>query len=340
MTKNTRTSLESIDKLRLLCQLGKDAVFALLQGKYGFTIMNDGTEYRYAYRQGSVPVLGVAHADTVLNSVNFEHDGKDKVYSPELDDRLGLWTLLHGLPSTGVNDYSILVTDFEEVGRSTASEFEPPIDFNWIFQFDRRGTGVVNYEYSDDGVFDSLLATSFGKLHNGSFSDICSLTHLGVKGFNVGTAYYNEHTQGCWGNLKELRKQMRNFQRFYSSFKGWKLPHRPRRSQSRQHTDWGSYAWDAKPKKTKKAKASGMPPAASVTRHRLNSIPAHDPIMNVECGSCLQEFNMNDCCEMATGEYICPDCFRYFESDFMAGDVVDGGMLDNPRDIDDETVPF
>lgn len=330
MTKNTRTSEESIAHLRLLCQLGKDAVFALLRGRYGFTIMNDGTEYRYAYRQGSVPVLGVAHADTVLNSVNFEHDGKDKVYSPELDDRLGLWTLLHGLPSIGVSDYSILVTDFEEVGRSTASEFEPPIDYNWVFQFDRRGTGVVNYEYSDDGLFDSLLSTCFGKLHNGSFSDICSLTHLGVKGFNVGTAYYNEHTHGCWANLKELRKQMRSFQRFFSAFKGWKLPHRARR----YHYD----RWDAMlpPRKQKKAKPA-KPSSADVVTQSLKGItPIAAPhISDTECGSCMQTFDIMDCIQLSDGQYLCSDCFDFFRSDLAPCDIISHDMLDNPRDSDE-----
>lgn len=330
MTKNTRTSLASIDNLRLLCQLGKDAVFALLRGRYGFTIMNDGTDYRYAYRQGAVPVLGVAHADTVLNSTVFEHDGKDKVCSPELDDRLGLWALLHGLPETGVNDYSILVTDFEEIGRSTASEFEPPIDFNWIFQFDRRGTGVVNYEYGDDGVFDGLLASTFGKLHNGSFSDICSLTHLGVKGFNVGTAYYNEHTVGCWGNLKELRKQMRSFQRFFASFKGWKLPHRARRRMSDSWDSWTSDAMarHAKRKPAKSVKAAtpkALPDAKSITTHALRGFNPIAPARNsnTECGSCLQTFDLLDCMLLADGQYLCGDCFDFFKSDFSEGDVVE-----------------
>lgn len=321
MTKKTPFSAALTDELRLLCQLGKDAVFAMLAGRHGFTIFNDGTSARYAYRQGTLPVLGVAHADTVLNVDTFEFDGHSKVISPELDDRLGLWTLLYGLPSMGVNDYSVLVTDFEEIGQSTASEFESPIDFNWIFQFDRRGTGVVNYEYGDDGVFDALLTASFGKLHSGSFSDICSLTHLAVKGFNVGTAYYNEHTQGCWGNLRELRKQMQGFKRFFSGFKGWKLPHRPRRNYFDDTDSWSSYRSARKGRKAKTTKKTVAIPATDhpLGFHALSTKVKYD----TECGSCYQTFNMQDCILLSNGYYLCEDCYDFCKVDLHSDDVVD-----------------
>jgi hypothetical protein len=324
MTKKPPFSAALTDELRLLCQLGKDAVFAALAGRYGFTIFNNGTPDRYAYRQGTIPLLGVAHADTVLNSDFFEFDGVSKVASPELDDRLGLWTLLHGLPSIGCDDYSILVTDFEEIGQSTAAAFDSPIDFNWIFQFDRRGTGVVNYEYADSGLFDSLLTSAFGKLHRGSFSDICSLTDLGVKGFNVGTAYYNEHSMGCWANLKELRKQMTNFHKFFNSFKGWMLPHTPPRR--RQNNDWDYWTRDAfsvKKTTSKSTKSSLTPipssprPAASITRMVAPAINR-----DAECCSCLQVFDTMDCTLLADGCYLCSDCIKFFQSDLRAEDIV------------------
>ena len=327
MTKKTPFSAALTDELRLLCQLGKDAVFAMLAGRHGFTIFNNGTSARYAYRQGTLPVLGVAHADTVLNSDFFEFDGHSKVISPELDDRLGLWTLLHGLPSIGCADYSILVTDFEEIGQSTAGDFDNPIDFNWIFQFDRRGTGVVNYEYADGGLFDSLLTSAFGNLHRGSFSDICSLTHLGVKGFNVGTAYYNEHTTGCWANLKELRKQMTNFHKFCNSFKGWMLPHTPPRR--RTSDDWDYWTRDAFAGKSKKSTAK--PPAAQPSMKSLSAciesqvarLVAPARKSDAECGSCLQSFDIMDCTLLANGGYLCSDCIKFFKSDFYSDDIVD-----------------
>lgn len=329
MTKhNKRTSKADIDRLRLFCQLGKDALFNLLRGHYGFTIINDGTKWRHAYRQGAVSVLGVAHADTVLDSTAFTYDGRDKVVSPELDDRLGLWTLLHGLPSHGVNDFSILVTDFEEIGQSTASEFDPPVDFNWMFQFDRRGTGVVNYEFGDDGVFDGLLKQTFGKLHRGSFSDICSLSGLGCKGFNVGTAYYNEHTHGCWANLKELRNQMRNFSRFFHSFKGWKLPHAQRRYTAKTTTVSG-YGPASVSKSTKKSQTKTVKQDMSLTTASLRGFQHVAPLSgsDVECGSCLLTFDALDCLQLKDGQYLCSDCADFFKSDLKEYD-----LLDNPMD--------
>jgi hypothetical protein len=56
-------------------------------------------------------ILGVAHLDTVLSAT--PHLENSLVMTPTLDDRLGVWVLLHLLPSLGFNDYDILLTDNE-----------------------------------------------------------------------------------------------------------------------------------------------------------------------------------------------------------------------------------
>lgn len=261
-------------QLATLCLADKSELFSRLENEHGFTIRNADTDQQYAYRAGAIPVLGVAHADTVLESSYFAHSaGGETVYSPELDDRLGIWTLLHGLPAIGCAGYSILITDNEEIGQSTAGDFVPPRDYNWLFQFDRRGTGAVAYEFSDNGVFDGLLSSAFGTLHQGSFSDICKLAHLGVKAMNVGTAYYGEHTEGCYADMSQLADQMLRFKRFFTAFQGWRLPH----EQKRRFT----HAWP-------------MPAPREVTRGF--------------CDICYDEVDMSFTCPLPDGTYICDDC--------------------------------
>jgi len=304
--------------LRQLCQTSKDDLFKLLQSKHGFTIHNDGTDQRYAYRPATgsrQTVLGVAHADTVLASSHYVRSG-DIVESPELDDRLGLWVLLYGLPQLNVKNYAIVVTDFEEVGRSTAQFFECDTMFNWIFQFDRRGTGVVNYSYSDNGVFDGLLEQCFGALHSGSFSDICYLAHHGVKAFNVGTAYYNEHTERCHANLTELTDQMQRFARFFRSFRSWTMTH------ADVSDDWYYFS----PRKHRRSAKTSRKPQQSPgnTAHvGFRSIPADNPrdiddltwveaaCLESKCASCEQDFCDADLIDY-NNEKICTRCWDDF----------------------------
>lgn len=175
----------------------------------------------YAYRNTGAPVLGVAHCDYVDCGSDhvFHKDGR--VWSSRLDDRLGVYVLLDVLPKLGVH-VDVLLTDDEERGKSTAQYFRPvKHDYSWMFQFDRRGTDAVCYDYK--GFED--VAARFFKVGVGSFSDICSLDHLGICGLNVGTAYYDEHSLGSYADLGQLAKQVKRFAALYKSHCFEPIPH-------------------------------------------------------------------------------------------------------------------
>lgn len=164
--------------------------------------------------------LGVAHLDYVLRAPASIRG--HKVYCPQLDDRLGAWVLLFLLPELGVN-CDILLTDNEEIGRSTARYFQSPVDYNWMFEFDRRGTDTVLYDYDSRENRELLEGAGFD-VGFGSFSDICYLDHLGITGFNIGTGYYREHSRECWGNLIETLSQAHKFAEFWEENQDLYLP--------------------------------------------------------------------------------------------------------------------
>jgi hypothetical protein len=176
-----------------------------------------GGEYRFI--DNGSKVLGVAHVDHVDCGSNHFFRSGHRVWSSRLDDRLGVHVLLDILPKMGIV-VDVLLTDNEEIGQSTAELFKPSKDYNWMFQFDRHGTDAVCYQYRD---MEEVVKDYF-RVGRGSFSDISLMDHLGCGGVNVGTAYYEEHTLGSHGNLKELAAQLEAFKRFYDNFRDVHVP--------------------------------------------------------------------------------------------------------------------
>ena len=172
------------------------------------------------YRDNGADVLAVAHLDAVMVSKPTKEG--PYVFCPQLDDRLGVWVLLYMLPKIGVN-VDVLLTDCEEVGQSTAQHFPKVKDYNWMVEFDRKGTDFVMYDYEHHEYIDAL--ERYGIYAGwGSFSDICYLEHLGVVGFNIGTGYYQEHSKHCWANLNDTRRQARIFAEFWNDYKDIPMP--------------------------------------------------------------------------------------------------------------------
>ena len=108
----------------------------------------------YWFLDNSSDILAIAHYDTVeQRKPNFEiiYDKIDKtkirsIKSIQLDDRLGLYIIGEILPQFNCN-YDILITDFEEVGNSSAFNFKTDKQYKWIFEFDRHGINPVLYQY-------------------------------------------------------------------------------------------------------------------------------------------------------------------------------------------------
>ena len=165
-------------------------------------------------------VLAIAHIDTVL-AEHWHKDAGSVFYSPALDDRIGLYTFMWEFDGVV---FDLLLTDDEEIGRSTAQWFEAQRGYNWMVQFDRRGTDVVMYQY-DTAANRERLARAGAVVGLGTFSDIAYLDGLGVAGFNWGTGYHQEHTRECHVVVTEYEWTLGWFREFYRLYGQERIEH-------------------------------------------------------------------------------------------------------------------
>ena len=229
--------------VRLACSMSADELFGYLQ-TIGFTVVDYGTETghrwskdttknRYAIRPGlneDSPLL-VCHADTVRPITSYHYDNESgKVTSLGLDDRLGIALMLYGIAYGELYDCAMLVCDNEEIGCSTASQFVsdqmtlPTIVPNMLIEFDRRGDDVVTYCFGDTTLHSLLQSVGF-RIGQGSFSDICSMEEMEVKGINVGIGYHREHSNECYAMLDDTCKQYDKTLQFLALFGHVRLDH-------------------------------------------------------------------------------------------------------------------
>lgn len=244
-----------IGRLQELCAADENSFAALGDVNAGVK----GTRLLVHIDRGS-DVLGVAHLDTVHDATHFFHSGPTPdrvthVWSPCLDNRLGVHIILDVLPSIGVECDVLLTTD-EEFMDSTAREFMPEKEYNWMFSFDRRGSGVVMYRY-ETALMTALLRKYRIRVDQGSYSDIAELWFLGVTGFNFGNGVINEHYEDAMALLRVTEESIRRFTRFYNDFAQQPLLYEPsqsdieffRQSAMTMYTDdemgiMGDEAWD------------------------------------------------------------------------------------------------
>lgn len=201
----------------------------------------DTADGQLTYVDNGSPILAVAHLDYVMFREPRIVDGI--VYCPQLDDRLGAWAILDLLPTLGVN-VDVLLTDGEECGRSTGRHFVNPNDHNWMFQFDRAGTDVVLYDYDTADNREFLTELGEWEIGDGSFSDISSMTHLGIAGYNFGVGYHRQHTDRCYAILSDTIAQVCKFARFYREWNGVQIPYDPSADRFDRFDDWRSSWYD------------------------------------------------------------------------------------------------
>ena len=213
-----------LETLTKYCRLSENEALHLP----GFSYSEIG---RYAYKDNGSSILAVAHVDVARSIKAIQkqcHAYYDEVaglifMSPALDDRLGMYIILELLPKLGINVDVLLTTD-EEICDSTARNFVPAKEYNWMFQFDRSGTDVVLYKYETAELVVKLEAIG-AVVGSGTISDISFLGHLGVAGMNFGTGYYREHTPHCHAILAETNAMVDVFSRFWQAHKDEKMPY-------------------------------------------------------------------------------------------------------------------
>lgn len=220
------SSLISTDRLRHRCMQSIEEIAESVLAEHpkrARSLMEKTSSYLVHLDRGS-KVLAVAHMDHVWQEQFFQkvtQKGKSIYwFSPVLDDRIGVYTILDLLPLLNIN-VDVLLTDDEEKCQSTASSFDPKElgkDYNWIVSFDRAGNDVVTYQKDSSAWLTALDKTGF---HTGwgSYSCIASLDKLDCCGVNIGTGLEAGHGPGSYIKVEGYLKNLARFTFFYRKYK-------------------------------------------------------------------------------------------------------------------------
>ena len=178
------------------------------------------SERGFLYASGELPVLLVAHLDTVHHQTV-----RDICYSAERrivmspqgiggDDRAGVFMILQIIRRARCH---VLFCEDEEIGAVGAGLFDQSRirpEVNFIVELDRRGRndavfyGCCNREFT-------FFVERFGfQEAMGSFSDISIIApRLETAAVNISAGYYEEHTQHEYIDLKHMMMNVRRVTR-------------------------------------------------------------------------------------------------------------------------------
>lgn len=171
-------------------------------------VCNDG----FIYAEGIIPVLVVAHMDTVFEEpplIVLKKYGM--LYNPlgglGGDDRCGIYAILKLLEDAQFRPY-VLFTEDEEIGGVGAFKAVDKLDIpnvKYIIEFDRRGSNDCVFYGCGNEEFIKYIETFGFKKAEGSFSDISILgSHWNIASVNLSCGYYEEHTNGEFVIFEEL----------------------------------------------------------------------------------------------------------------------------------------
>jgi hypothetical protein len=185
-----------------VCKMTQKEVKAYMEkylASYKYKVENkDG----FLYAKGYVPVLLVAHMDTVHKQVPnkiVEIDGK--ISSPQGiggDDRCGIFIIMNIVRKLHC---SVLLCEDEEIGGVGArkfinSQFVGELDANYIIEFDRMNANDAVFYSCDNPKFADFVTDCTGfKTAFGTFSDISIIAPVAkIAAVNLSCGYYRAHT--------------------------------------------------------------------------------------------------------------------------------------------------
>lgn len=199
-----------IEILKLTQNEMKKYLNKILNNNQYETTYGDG----FLYAKGEIPVLLVAHMDTVHKQVPKDIcvSKNGIIMSPQGiggDDRCGIYAILELMKKYKCH---ILFTEDEETGCIGAGKFintqicqDLKEHINFIIEIDRRGKNdCVFYDCDNRDFVDMVEQYGFVE-HYGSCSDISVIAPvLGCAAVNVSSGYYNEHTLNEYININHL----------------------------------------------------------------------------------------------------------------------------------------
>jgi hypothetical protein len=198
---------------RIFCAKTEDMLCLLHEDMTRLTMGLACNGKMFTYYPGTIPVMLVAHVDTVHSGPPTEViiDNKTQIaWSPSglgADDRAGVWAIMEILRA-GYRPH-VLFTDGEERGligaKEAAKAFEPS-GVHCLIEMDRKGHKDSVFYSNDNRKFIGWV-DSFGfKEESGSCSDISELMpEWNLSGVNLSIGYYRQHSDAEHLRLDEAR---------------------------------------------------------------------------------------------------------------------------------------
>lgn len=251
-----------------------------IAAKYGLQQYTTKSGKRFWYRDNGAKVLFVGHQDTIQEPGTFQpvqFKTETRIYYPTADDRVGLYVGLCYLPKAKIK-VDILITEDEEMGRSTALWFDAPKKYNWMFMFDRQGTGAVTYQYGNEQLHYKLGKHNLYPISHGTYSCIRDLEHLGICGINFGAGYHDNHSEFAYVAAGQLRNQLRKFIDFFKEYQHVRMPHDVGYERFAQAVNYQSYESDREYFEANKIQpgAENLNKAKRESRLRLSPVPVEE----------------------------------------------------------------
>jgi hypothetical protein len=203
----------NMNKFARICKMKQPEVKAYMK-KYltskGYkTICEDG----FLYAKGTVPVLLIAHMDTVHKETCTEIlvDKTKTLSSPQGiggDDRSGIYIISEIVKELNC---SVLLCEDEEIGGIGASKFTKTkyiddLGVNYMIEFDRKGNNDAVFYSCDNKDFTKFITETTGfKEAFGSFSDISTVAPAAkIAAVNLSCGYYSAHTASEYVKFNEM----------------------------------------------------------------------------------------------------------------------------------------
>jgi hypothetical protein len=156
----------------------------------------------FLYAKGTVPVLLVAHMDTVHKEVCDEIITMNGIMSSPQgiggDDRCGIFIIANIVKDLHC---SVLLCEDEEKGmigakKFTKTEYIDKLDVNYMIELDRKGVDdAVFYSCSNKEFIDFVIDATGNTKAYGTFSDISTLMPASkLCGVNLSCGYFSAHS--------------------------------------------------------------------------------------------------------------------------------------------------
>lgn len=209
----------TFDKIIKLTQnnLKTALVKELKDNKYS-PVVEDG----FIYAKGDLPVLLVAHMDTVHKSpVSTICKSADGIWmAPEGiggDDRCGIYSITQIIKHYKAH---VLFTEDEEIGCIGASKFTKSgikPDVNFIIELDRKGSNDCVFYDCDNKDFQKFIEGYGFETDYGSCSDISDVApYVGKAAVNLSCGYYNPHCMYEYIKLDDMWNTIRKVEEILS----------------------------------------------------------------------------------------------------------------------------